>query len=247
MKAFFAFATIGMATACSDTVSAPPQQQVLGFKAPAGYNRVMGTSQFTVSPSGTVQRLGSHVISFQSDAVCDPAISTYGPTEWDQPCTTITEPLTVTATMMENDAGHPYIDFQPALRFSPLREVNLYLRTGRDSQPTSLDVKYCDAMGDCFDESVTDSTLQTRRVGTSAYLVRRIKHFSGYSVAAGELCLGTLTQELDGTFMCYDEMEDFDMTLFMRRSGYMVASGLAKAEPKTTTAETVVTKKRNDH
>jgi hypothetical protein len=229
-KAFFAFVTIGLAGGCADSVIAP--SQIVGFKAPAGFNRLVGTESFWVGAEGITQRLGLHSIEIPSGAICDPAISTYGPGEWDQPCTPLARPIQITATIMEDDRGFPYIDFQPALRFVPTREVNLYLRSGKGPRPQMLNTVYCNNEGVCVDEAANDATLQTRRIGRSAILVRRIKHFSGYSINIGDECPGTVTEELDGTLMCWEDVGN------ERRSGYMVASGVTKTKKPAPTVST---------
>ena len=91
-----------------------------------------------------------------------------------------------TATAYADDEGHPYVDFQPALRFVPTKETNLYLKDGAPDLATIAEILYCNADALCVDESVSDSTLQTHRVGTTGILVRRIKHFSGYTIGLGE-------------------------------------------------------------
>jgi hypothetical protein len=216
-KALFALITIGTASACADSVVAPASQ--VAIHAPAAFNRTVGVKTFRVGRQGTTQTLGSHTIDIPAGAICDPLTSSYGPGEWDKPCTILKRSIQITATMLEDDEGRPYVEFQPALRFSPDKEVSLYLRSGRNSASTMLTIDYCNALG-CIDESITDASLVTRRVGTSAILVRRIKHFSGYMISSGEPCAGTMTQEMDGTLMCQDGRG------MARRSGYMVASGL---------------------
>lgn len=217
-NAFLAFAAIGTATACADNASAPARE-VAAFKAPAAFTTVEGSVVFTVNNSeGKNQRVGNHVIAFPAGAICDPELSTYGATEWDKPCTALRGSIEITATMLRDSENHPYVDFQPALRFVPTQEVMLFLRNGRSSQATQLSVEYCDNSGFCRDESLGDPSLSSFRSGNSSYIGRRIKHFSGYMIAAGEPCNGTITQEPDGTWMCYEEGST-------RRSGYMVASG----------------------
>lgn len=225
-NAFLALVAIGGMAACADSASAPAPE-VAAFKAPASFTTVEGVVTFTVNNSeGRIQRVGDHVIAFPAGAICDPLFSGYGSTEWDKPCTSLRGSMVITATMLRNSENQPYVDFQPALRFAPTKEVLLFLRNGRSSRATQLSVLYCNNLGFCRDESLTDSSLKPFRVGNTSIIGRRIKHFSGYMIAAGEPCNGTITQEPDGTWMCYED----GMT---RRSGYMVASGNdEKATPK---------------
>ncbi|MEO5567786.1 MAG: hypothetical protein ABIR92_04810 [Gemmatimonadaceae bacterium] len=217
-KAFTAFLTLGLAAACADNVA--PVSQTAAFKAPANFNVVVGVQTFTVSNSqGAVQRLGDHLVYFPAGSICDPARSTYGVTEWDKPCTALQGSVTITATMMRDDNNAPYVDFQPALRFVPTKQVMLFMRNGRSAEPRQLTMKWCNNSGVCVDESINDPSLKPFRIQRTSIIGRRIKHFSGYEVAVGDPCPGTLTEEPDGTWMCYVEEG------VARRSGYMVASG----------------------
>jgi hypothetical protein len=218
-KAFFAFVTLGMAAACADT-NVAPRTEAVAFKAPAGFDITVGVSTFTVSNTdGIVKSLGEHLLYIPAGAICDPLLSTYGSTEWDKPCTPLRGSITITATMMRDSKDRPYVDFQPALRFSPDKQTMLFMRNGRAPEATKIYMLYCNNIGYCVDESLTDSSLKPFRVGKTSIIGRRLKHFSGYTVAWGEPCNGTLTEEPDGTWMCNDDG-------LTRRSGYMVASGL---------------------
>jgi hypothetical protein len=218
-KAFFAIVTLGMAAACADSNVAPTTQEV-AFKAPAGFDITVGVTTFRVDNSqGIVQRLGDHVIYIPAGAVCNPLLSTYGSTEWDKPCTKLSGSILITATLMRDNYNRPYVDFQPALRFSPDKQVMLYLRNGRAPQATTLNTLYCNNLGYCVDESLGDPSLAPFRVGKTSIIGRRVKHFSGYTIGYGDPCEGTITEEPDGTWMCNNDG-------LMRRSGYMVASGL---------------------
>ena len=233
-KTIFAFVTLGLAAACSDSTVAPTSEAA--FKAPAAFNRTIGVKVFRVSGrDGATQRLGQHIINIPGGAVCDPATSTYGLGEWDKPCNVLKGSILITATMMEDVNHRPYVDFQPALRFVPTKEVTLYLRSGQTPTATSWNIEYCTNAGFCYDESKNDASLATFRVGRSAILGRRIKHFSGYSLAAGASCPGTVTEELDGTLMCNV------LGGLTRRSGYILASGLA--DEHETPADTTSRKK----
>ena len=222
-KTLMAVLGLGLATACSDTVSTPISQ--VSVQAPAGFNKVLGVQTFTYTPkSGVVQRLGDNVISIPAGAVCDPATSTYGVKFWDAPCNAVNHPIVFTATTFSNDAGVPYVEFQPAVRFAPTKEVDLYLRDGKRTSAQLLAIYWCPTLGSCVDESTTDGAVATHRVGKSSILVRRVKHFSGYVVVSGGDCTdGTIETLDDGSLYCNtDALRGAD------RSGYMVASGLSK-------------------
>ncbi len=218
-KAFFAFATIAMIQACADNSVAPTTPAASAVSAPAAFNSIQGVVVFTVDNSkGGTFRLGKHVISFQAGAICS-LLSSYGSTEWDKSCTPARGSVTITATLMKDNENHPYVDFQPAMRFAPGKDVMLFLRNGLSSHATQLSVQYCNNLGFCTDESLNDPSVAPFRVGNTSYIARRLKHFSGYLVQAGANCQGTLTQEADGSWMCNTDG-------MARRSGYMVLSGL---------------------
>jgi hypothetical protein len=221
-KALLSVVALGLATACSDSVSAPINE--VSVKAPAGFTKVIGVSTFTYSPrNGVTKRIGEHVLVIPSGAVCDPATSGYGPSFWDQPCTTVKHPLVFTVTTYEDDNGRPFVHFQPSVRFSPDKEVNLYLKDGARQTAAELEINWCNDAGQCFNESLSDASVKTRRVGHSSILARRVKHFSGYVVFnVGDCPSGNVTPLDDGSgYMCDDGRG-------ASRSGYMLASGLAK-------------------
>ena len=216
-KTILAFVGLGLAGACSDSVSAPTSAVI--HKAPAGYDQVVGVESFRYDPSqGVTERLGDHVLVIPAGGVCDLS-SSYGQGTWDDDCAPLTHAIVITATTYADAGGHPYVDFQPALRFVPSKETDLYLKDGKRDQAGIATINYCSNLG-CVDESINDPSLVTQRVGQSRVVVRRIKHFSGYLVAQGDYCPGTITVDPMGGLWC-------DLGAFMR-SGYMLASGLEK-------------------
>jgi hypothetical protein len=227
-KTILAFVGLGLAGACSDTASTPTMR-VVSVKAPAGYDQVLDAVSFVYDPNAstnTVTRFGNHLLVIPANGICDLS-SSYGMGTWNDPCEPLTHSIVITITTFADDQGHPYVDFQPALRFNPDRETDLYLRDGwRDGEQMTV-IDYCGATLDCVDESVNDSSLVTQRIGITSTLVRRIKHFSGYTVGTGDACNGTITQTDDGSLWCDDGRG-------VSRSGYMVASGLTKTDGAST-------------
>jgi len=219
-KTILAFVGLGLAGACSDSVSAPMSE--VAVKAPAGYSDVVGVTSFVYDPaSPLVQRLGDHVLVIPAGGICD-LTSSYGMGTWDDACAPLTHSIVITATAYADADGHPYLDFQPALRFVPNMETDLYLKDGKRDVGAVMAMNYCNASG-CIDESIQDASLVTRRVGQSRILVRRIKHFSGYMITSGGYCPGIVTIDPSGGYWC-------DTTPAVMRSGYMVASGLIPAD-----------------
>jgi hypothetical protein len=213
MLAIVALAFVG---ACADSVSAP--MRAVTAKAPAAFSTVVGVTSFVYTPEeGVTQRFGDHLISIPAGAICDPATSGYGADFWDLPCSPLATPLTITATSFVDDYGRPYVDFEPAIRFSPSTEVRLYLRDGRRPKGYVLSFAYCTPGGTCVDESLQDSSLVTSRVGK--IFSRRLKHFSGYYITASDECTGSVEMTDDGSLYCNTDAG-------LMRSGYILASGL---------------------
>ena len=127
-----------------------------------------------------------HEVLISANAICAVATSSYGPTEWDQPCTPETAPVTMTARSSVDSAGNPRVDFTPALRFNPAADpVKIYMKAP-SSNLSGVVILYCPESGPCVDESLTDSKLETFRDKNDRSLYyRRIKHFSGYWVTTG--------------------------------------------------------------
>ena len=143
---------------------------------------------FAVGPNGGSVDIGNHAITFPASTICDPAVSTYGPTEWQAPCQLIASPVTITATSWIDASGHPIVDFSPALRFATNADgvlPTLYLRDADAVLQDWSSIVYCAFPGSsCINESVTDSALTTYRDPVTGFLYRFIRHFSGYNVWA---------------------------------------------------------------
>jgi hypothetical protein len=221
-KAFFAFAALAVVSACGDSSTVAPVAQAPVAKAPANYSQVGDPVVFRVDNAyGATQLIGGQVVSIPAGAICDPATSGYGPTYWDQPCDPLVGSVEITATVFTNSFGQPYVDFQPAMRFSPDQQVMVFMRDGTTDPSKLTGMMYCNADLVCVDESLADPSLKPFRVTRSHIIGRRVKHFSGYNVNWEGDCPGTATPIGDGTYYC--EVEDGGGA--ERRSGYMVASG----------------------
>ena len=164
------------------------------FKVIPTYAPDRKSADIIVEPSGGVFVLGIHAIYFPAGAICDPETSSYGVTEWDAPCTPITEPIRIHAELREQD-GRSWIDFTPSLRFVPTadedRWVYLFMRTdaalGRKlAQKNAPPILWSPAIGiPGIDESLLDSSMKTKWDKGLGGVYRRIKHFSGYNVWSG--------------------------------------------------------------
>ena len=71
------------------------------------------------------------------------------------------------------------------MRFNPKKTVQLYMYAPRVSREDAKNwlMLYCPDRGGCFDESLNDASLATSIDYTNNVLFRRVKHFSGYTVA----------------------------------------------------------------
>lgn len=157
----------------------------LSLLAPAG-----DTIRVTVDPtkSAYYALADGHYLYVPAYSICDLS-STYGPAYWNSTCTRATQPITITAVSLKNVLGMPYVNFSPAMRFAPSTDqskwVYLYLYDQAAATTALQEIDYCfDSLG-CYDESVLDSSVKTHRASGYPYLYRRVKHFSGYNVAAG--------------------------------------------------------------
>jgi hypothetical protein len=209
--------------ACSDVageLAAPPSRTVkfqagadLQIAAARYANDARGNSAsnrddqldeltFTVDPRvSRTYAFGRNWIYFPDYSICDPATSTYGLGTWDTPCEPLRKPIQVTVRW-KHRGGHGYVEFEPDLRFVPsssLRDwviLAIYDRKPLDSEDYAI---LWDAPnGKLIDESRTDPTLRAYVDRHDNTVYRRIKHFSGYMIAAGFTDLGGLAG--DGGF-----------------------------------------------
>jgi hypothetical protein len=173
--------------ACAGEATAPSSSPMGVTGSPA--NRALagavdGVYTFEIDPTQSQSlAIGASHLELPANAICDIAASSYGPGTWNDGCSLQQEPVTITATVTDAATDHPRIDFQPALRFSPNREVMLYIAvTDEATLNNSKVVKYCNEAG-CVDESLSDSSLVSHVDENNLLVFRRIKHFSGYVVA----------------------------------------------------------------
>jgi hypothetical protein len=204
---------ISVLTGCSDTVVAPAAAPSVALSsaptstmlAPAGRPTLAlsttatslqnGTTQFTVNPAGGVFYVGGHAVVFPAHSICDPAASSYGPTEWDKPCTVLNRKLTITATV-RTVGGEKSVDFSPELRFvpsdKPARWVWIFINTPEARGASDLarfNILFAEYIGaPPVNDAASDPTLRTYVDPWLGVSYRRIKHFTGYYVNAGFTC-----------------------------------------------------------
>jgi len=208
---------LAAASACSDATSAPRPAERPAFDIQAlqpefsrgpGYGGP-GTRDSRSSP-GTDENVttlridpnvsrtyafGENWIYFPAHSICDPATSGYGPTLWDSPCTPITQPIDVTVKW-SSKGGYSYATFTPELRFVPadarsvFHWVVLSLHTQRKLHELNNYSILYNWNDEWIDESLTDPTLCAWLDPLHNSVYRRVKHFSGYMVAAAYSDLG---------------------------------------------------------
>ena len=189
--------------ACSENAAAPrsaaPDASLAGPGVAGGGATAdlagTDTTRFsiTINPwEKTYYDLGAgNRITFPARSVCDPYRTNYGVGTWDQPCSPASYPITVKVKAWLDRTGHARVDFDKHLRFVPSSNPWQWVVITFADYQASLDpffnILYCQSTtGGCIDESKTDPSLLTVRDPVTGKVTRRIKHFSGYNVAAGE-------------------------------------------------------------
>lgn len=182
---------VAAVSACSDmsapsAVAAVDPQPVLALQDGATY-----TSRFVLSPSrSTVFSDGVNTLYFPPAAVCDPAVSGYGPTEWDKPCASLESDITITVVATVT-GGKMNLDFSPNIRFNPSRPVWLVVKNDAIKtmyRPENWAVLYNPGNGAALiDEGALDRSVITYVDRTNGVLTRRVKHFTGYLVTSGTI------------------------------------------------------------
>jgi hypothetical protein len=191
-------------SACTaDTSTAPvaPEHSILNVSAPlaskgGSMNTLDGVPDgvYTVTLDPTRDQdvaLGKSRIVIPANAVCDLATSGYGIGMWDRPCAPQKDPVTLTITMSNSGKANAHIDFEPAMRFNPTKDVELFIYTEKANKhdAKSWVMLYCPTVklfygsNGCFDESRFDSDLKSDVDKSTSSVFRRIKHFSGYVIA----------------------------------------------------------------
>src|SRR4051812_21643289 len=135
--------------ACSETAVAPSDPQPSAVSYGEGSRQTLtGTDtvrfSITIDPSrDTYYYLGDgNSITFPQGSLCDPNRSTYGPGEWDKPCTVASYPLTIAAKAWLDRKGNPRIDFSRDVRFVPSNYSSKWVVITFASLQASLDPMY---------------------------------------------------------------------------------------------------------
>jgi len=192
-------AALGLAAllaACSENSMAPREASPVSAVAGGGATAAL-TSMDTIRFSITIEPwhttyyyLGAgNSLTFPAHSLCALG-SSYGPTEWDKPCTPAWSSLTVNVKAWLDAGGHARVDFDKHIRFVPSSLPSQWVVLTFADLQASLDpffnILYCPDTGACYNEATLDPTLATVRDPVTGKVTRRIKHFSGYNVAAGD-------------------------------------------------------------
>ncbi len=147
---------------------------------------VDGVYQFAINPNvANTLTIGASQLTLPDHAICALATTPYGPGYWDQSCAAEQGLVTITAVIRNAQTNNPSIEFSPAMRFNPDRSVQLFLQVDNAATLSAMSkMVYCGPFSTfCMDESLNDSSLLTTVDVTKNTVSRRIKHFSGYTVA----------------------------------------------------------------
>lgn len=163
-----------------------------------------GTYTFAVDPRvDQVLTLGQSRVVLPAGSVCALDVSGYGPTMWDKGCSPHQTPFTITVTVAGTGTENAAMDFQPAMRFNPLKRVTLDFHVPNLSATNWLlwSILYCPTpsgqpgaqlgttlmLADlaCINESLTDLSLLVTPNFENRVLTRRLKHFSAYQLSRG--------------------------------------------------------------
>ena len=189
---------------CQENVSAPQGSSSLTASmmlAPVGAPQLDRNAQddgdvdFTVTPRGGAFLLGQHAVVFPAGSICDPALSSYGPGTWDEPCTPLKGALKIQAKIRTAKLG-TWIDFSPSLRFVPSADskhhVYIYMYTPGAVGATDLSkfsILWAPALGaKGVNEAAAKPSLRTYVDTKTGVLMREIDHFSGYQGSFGRAC-----------------------------------------------------------
>ena len=182
--------------ACSSEVTSPKATSTHGNEAtslfvPSASAKALigvvdGTYAVTFDPTQD-QRfyLGPNFLSLPANSICNLLTSGYGAAYWDAPCTPQTGPMILTVVIKNAASVNPSIQFYPAMRFNPDKLVQLFMYAPNVSKTDAKNwmMLYCTDLNVCSDESAKDKSLTTSIDYDSNVLFRRVKHFSGYTVA----------------------------------------------------------------
>jgi hypothetical protein len=205
-------AVSALAVACRDSVLAPARGATSLSAAASPSLSASGSKQnrtllgtIDLSPNGGTYHVGDFDVVMPAGAVCEPATTKYGPRYWDDDCTPTRRQITVNV-VAKTQGNKVSVDFQPDLRFRPsagwvVVQTNAYrdLLTSSDVRQLSSTAPFFQNFGIFYvptggksriDEasSTGDGSVATHVDLRTGLVWRRVKHFSGFLVSAGQKC-----------------------------------------------------------
>jgi hypothetical protein len=205
-------AAAALAVACRDSAVAPVRSATaLSASASpslsaskSNQNRtLLGTVE--LSPNGGTYHVGDFDIVMPAGAVCDPATTQYGPRHWDEDCTPARRSVTVNVIARKR-GDRVSVDFEPDLRFRPSAGWVVIQTSAYSDLLTSPAVRRQSPQSSYFENfailyvptggrsqinemrATGDESMITHVDLRSGLVWRRVKHFSGYLVTAGQKC-----------------------------------------------------------
>ena len=130
-----------------------------------------------------------HIVAIPANSICDPATTSYGPTEWLKPCEIAEDSINFEVRSWTDSLGVPHAKFSPDVRFSPnsTQSAALYLQDAALKSYSTVFIPYCNVTNVCVKEEDTDAALTTYASplsGGGYWVFRKLRHFSGYNVTA---------------------------------------------------------------
>lgn len=185
-KALLVASTLLLA-ACAGETTAPKAVRSAPVEATkALVGAVDGVYTYTINPTvSNTLAFGASSLTVPARAICRLATTSYGPDYWNRECDDEQGLVTITAVVRNALSNNPSIEFAPAMRFNPDQNVQLSLKVDNAATLSAMSkLLYCGPFSTlCVDESVNDTSLRTTVDAVNNTVFRRIKHFSGYTVA----------------------------------------------------------------
>jgi hypothetical protein len=205
-------AALLVATACNNDSSVAPIRgappTLSGSSALAALTAPTTVDFVIPAAGGRVSILDMYTLDVPANAVCDPSAQDsrdgYAAAAWDAPCTVATTGITVHATLQWSH-NRMWVDFSPSLRFVPSQTVTLstglmspivryYAEAKGGNGSRGLSRKWGILFAPSIDatpvdDSKADASIRTRVDFTAGTISRRVKHFTGYSILTGAVCV----------------------------------------------------------
>ena len=206
-----------LAVACRDSIIAPARSATSLTAAASPSLSASGSKQnrtllgtLELSPNGGTYHVGDFDIVMPAGAVCEPATTKYGPRYWDDDCIPARRSITVNV-VAKKQGNKVSVDFQPDLRFRPSAGWVVLQTTAYRDLLTSGDARRLPSASPFFQDfgifyvptggkshideasSTGDASLATRVDLRTGLVWRRVKHFSGFLVSAGQKCDPTVS------------------------------------------------------